>query len=85
MPTVCCWGEGLVYWDSMNVRMYCPTCKKQARVGLLNATSRERLKEEIESGVPIQAMHTDSEGDHIWTLSAKEAADLGKKIEQGVV
>jgi hypothetical protein len=72
-------------FNSMNVLMYCPTCKKQARVGLLNATSREKLKVEIESGAPIHVMHTDTEGDHIWTLSAKEAADLGKRIEQGLV
>jgi len=32
--------------------MYCPTGKKQERVGLLNAASREKLKAEIESGAP---------------------------------
>ena len=65
--------------------MYCPTCKKQARVGLLNATSREKLKAEVESGTPIQVIHSDTEGDHIWTLSAEEAADLGKRMKQGRV
>ncbi len=69
----------------MNVRMYCPTCKKQVRVGLLNAPSREKLKAEIESGAPIQVMHTDADGDHIWTLSAAEAAGLGKRMKQGLV
>jgi hypothetical protein len=69
----------------MNVRMYCPTCKKQVRVGLLNAPSREKLKAEIASGAPIQVMHTDADSDHIWTLSAEEAADLGKRMQQGLV
>jgi hypothetical protein len=69
----------------MYLLMYCPTCKKQARVGVLNATSREKLTPEIESGAPIQVMHTDAEGDHIWTLSAKEAAELGKRMKQGLV
>lgn len=69
----------------MNVLMYCPTCKKQVRVGLLNAASREKLKAVIESGAPIQVMHTDAEGEHIWTLSADEAADLAKRMKQGLV
>jgi hypothetical protein len=70
---------------TMHVLMCRPTCKKQARVWLLNAASREKLKSEIESGAPIQMMHTDAEGRHIWTLSAKVAAELGKRIKQGLV
>jgi len=69
----------------MYVLMYCPTCKRQARVGLLNAASREKLRAEIESGSPIQVMHTTADSDHIWTLSAKEAADLGERMKQGLV
>ena len=56
----------------MNVLMYCPTCKKQARVALLNAATREKLRAEIESGTAIQVIHSDTEGDHIWTLSTEE-------------
>lgn len=70
---------------TMNVLMYCPTCKKQVRVGLLNAPTREKLKSEIESGAPVHVMHTDADGDHIWTLSAEETADLGKRMKQGLV
>jgi hypothetical protein len=70
---------------TMYMLMYCPTCKKQARVGLLNATSREKLKAEVESGAPIQVMHTDAEGDHIWTLGAKEASELDRRMKQGLV
>jgi hypothetical protein len=70
---------------TMNVVTYCSTCKKRVRVGLLNISSREALKAAIESGAPIQAMHADEEGDHNWTLRAKEAEDLGKRSEQGLV
>jgi len=69
----------------MNVLMYCPTCKKQARVALLNAATREKLRAEIESGTAIQVIHSDTEGDHIWTLSTEEAADLARKMKQGLV
>ena len=68
---------------AMGVLSYCPACKKQVTVTPL--VSREALKSPVNANVLIQVMHRGAESDHIWTLNARETANLRKKTAEGLV
>jgi hypothetical protein len=68
---------------AMGVLSYCPACKKQVTVTPL--VSREALKSPVNANALIQVMHRGAESDHIWTLNARETANLRKKTAEGLV
>ena len=67
----------------INFSARCDICKKTVTALLL--LRREELPEAVDKKRVIRAMHTAPDGDHIWSLTDKEKADLRNALADGLV